>query len=105
MLMNPTSRCVPRRHGEVHLLRAADRADPDRLPHREPDHRGHRGFKTACQQVCPTNALTFGSLHDPKTQVSQRHADPRRFDVLHELNTRPRTVYLTKIKNPNPELG
>jgi len=62
-------------------------------------------LKTACQQVCPTNALTFGSLHDPKTMVSQRHADPRRFDVLHELNTRPRTVYLTKIKNPNPELG
>ena len=62
-------------------------------------------LKTACQQVCPTNALTFGSLHDPKSQVSRRHADPRRFDVLHELNTRPRTVYLTKIKNPNPELG
>jgi molybdopterin-containing oxidoreductase family iron-sulfur binding subunit len=60
---------------------------------------------TACQQVCPTDALTFGSLHDPKSKVSQRHADPRRFDVLHELNTRPRTVYLTKIKNPNPELG
>ena len=66
---------------------------------------GDTELKTACQQVCPTNALTFGSLHDPKTQVSQRHADPRRFDVLHELNTRPRTVYLTKIKNPNPELG
>ena len=66
---------------------------------------GDGELKTACQQVCPTNALTFGSLHDPKTQVSQRHADPRRFDVLHELNTRPRTVYLTKIKNPNPELG
>ena len=66
---------------------------------------GDTELKTACQQVCPTNALTFGSLHDPKTQVSRRHADPRRFDVLHELNTRPRTVYLTKIKNPNPELG
>ena len=66
---------------------------------------GDGELKTACQQVCPTNALTFGSLHDPKTKVSERHADPRRFDVLHELNTRPRTVYLTKIKNPNPELG
>ena len=62
-------------------------------------------LKTACQQACPTNALTFGSLHDPRTKVSLRHADPRRFDVLHELNTRPRTVYLTKIKNPNPELA
>ena len=66
---------------------------------------GDDELKTACQQACPTNALTFGSLHDPRTKVSLRHADPRRFDVLHELNTRPRTVYLTKIKNPNPELG
>ncbi len=66
---------------------------------------GDSELKTACQQACPTSALTFGSLHDPKSKVSQRHADPRRFDVLHELNTRPRTVYLTKIKNPNPELG
>ena len=66
---------------------------------------GDGELKSACQQACPTNALTFGSLHDPNTQVSQRHADPRRFDVLHELNTKPRTVYLTKIKNPNPELG
>ena len=66
---------------------------------------GEAELKTACQQVCPTSAVTFGSLHDPKTQVSLRHADGRRFDVLHELNTKPRTVYLTKIKNPNPELA
>ena len=66
---------------------------------------GDGELKTACQQVCPTDALIFGSLDDPKTQVSQRHADPRRFDVLHELDTRPRTAYLTSIKNPNPELG
>jgi len=66
---------------------------------------GDGELRTACQQACPTGALTFGSLHDPNSNVSQRHTDPRRFDVLHELNTRPRTVYLTKIKNPNPELG
>jgi MoCo/4Fe-4S cofactor protein with predicted Tat translocation signal len=62
-------------------------------------------LKTACQQVCPTSALVFGSLHDPNSMVSQRHADERRFDVLYELNTKPRTAYLTKIKNPNPELA
>jgi MoCo/4Fe-4S cofactor protein with predicted Tat translocation signal len=62
-------------------------------------------LKTACQQVCPTSALVFGSLHDPQSMVSQRHADERRFDVLYELNTKPRTAYLTKIKNPNPELA
>jgi Fe-S-cluster-containing dehydrogenase component len=60
---------------------------------------------TACQQACPTEAIVFGSLNDPKSRVTQLHEDPRRFDVLHELNTRPRTAYLTKIKNPNPELA
>ncbi len=60
---------------------------------------------TACQQACPSNAIVFGSLNDPKSRVSQLQADPRRFDVLYELNTRPRTAYLTKLKNPNPELA
>ncbi len=60
---------------------------------------------TACQQACPSNAIVFGSLNDPKSHVSQLQADERRFDVLYELNTRPRTAYLTKLKNPNPELA
>ncbi len=60
---------------------------------------------TACQQACPSEAIVFGSLNDPNSRVSQLQADQRRFDVLHELNTRPRTTYLTKIKNPNPELA
>lgn len=62
-------------------------------------------LKTACQQVCPTEALVFGNLADPESPVSKRAADARRYDVLHELNTRPRTTYLTRIKNPNPELA
>ncbi len=59
---------------------------------------------TACQQACPAEAIVFGSLNDPNSRVTQLHGDQRRFDVLHDLNTRPRTAYLTKIKNPNPEL-
>ena len=62
-------------------------------------------IKTACQQVCPTDAIVFGSLGDPESRVSKLHNDERRYDVLHELNTRPRTAYLTRIKNPNPELA
>jgi MoCo/4Fe-4S cofactor protein with predicted Tat translocation signal len=62
-------------------------------------------LQTACQQACPAEAIVFGSLNDPNSHVSQLHADQRRFDVLHQLNTRPRTAYLTKIKNPNPELA
>jgi Fe-S-cluster-containing dehydrogenase component len=60
---------------------------------------------TACQQACPTGAIEFGSLNDPASRVSKKHQDGRRYDLLHELGTRPRTVYLARVRNPNPELG
>ncbi len=62
-------------------------------------------LKTACQQACPTTAIVFGSLSDPQSAVSRLHRDARRYDVLHELGTRPRTAYLTRVRNPNPRLG
>ncbi|HXU04005.1 MAG TPA: TAT-variant-translocated molybdopterin oxidoreductase [Polyangia bacterium] len=60
---------------------------------------------TACQQGCPTGAIVFGSLNDSNSKVSQAHADPRRYDLLWEIGTRPRTVYLARVRNPSPELG
>jgi molybdopterin-containing oxidoreductase family iron-sulfur binding subunit len=62
-------------------------------------------LETACQQGCPTRAIVFGSLNDASSKVSQLHADPRRYDLLHEIGTRPRTVYLARVRNPNPEIG
>jgi molybdopterin-containing oxidoreductase family iron-sulfur binding subunit len=62
-------------------------------------------LETACQQGCPTQAITFGSLNDPASKVSQAHADARRYDLLHELGTRPRTAYLARVRNPNPDLA
>ena len=61
--------------------------------------------QTACQQACPAEAIVFGNLRDPGSRVSQAHRDPRRYDLLHGLGTRPRTAYLVRIRNPNPELG
>jgi molybdopterin-containing oxidoreductase family iron-sulfur binding subunit len=60
---------------------------------------------TACQQACPTGAIAFGSLADASSEVSQWHRSDRRYALLNELGTRPRTVYLARAKNPNPELA
>ncbi len=60
---------------------------------------------TACQQGCPSQAIVFGSLNDPGSQVSRQHQDARRYDLLGELGTRPRTIYLARVRNPNPDLA
>jgi MoCo/4Fe-4S cofactor protein with predicted Tat translocation signal len=60
--------------------------------------------KTACQSVCPAEAIVFGDLNDPKSRVSTLKAEQREYALLHELNTRPRTTYLAAITERNPEL-
>jgi len=60
--------------------------------------------KTACQQACPASAIEFGNLRDTSSRVVQAKADPRNYALLAELNTKPRTTYLAKVRNPNPEL-
>jgi molybdopterin-containing oxidoreductase family iron-sulfur binding subunit len=58
---------------------------------------------TACQAVCPTQAIVFGNLNDEHSQVRAAKASPRDYALLGELNTRPRTTYLAKIVNPRLE--
>jgi molybdopterin-containing oxidoreductase family iron-sulfur binding subunit len=59
---------------------------------------------TACQQVCPTQAITFGNINDPNSQVAKLKAEPLDYKLLGELNTRPRTTYMARLRNPNPEI-
>ena len=66
---------------------------------------GGDALQTACQQACPTGAILFGNLTDADSQVSRRKRSPLNYGILTELNTRPRTTYLARVKNPNPEIG
>ncbi len=59
---------------------------------------------TACQQVCPTRAITFGDVNDPESKVAALKAEPHDYVMLGFLQTLPRTSYLARIRNPNPEL-
>ena len=56
-------------------------------------------IRTACQQVCPAEAIVFGDLNDPASRVARLAKSPRGYRVLEQLGTRPSVHYLAKIKN------
>jgi len=60
---------------------------------------------TACQAACPTQAITFGNVLDPSSAVYQAKKREGEYLLLGELNTKPRTSYLPRLRNPNPELS
>jgi molybdopterin-containing oxidoreductase family iron-sulfur binding subunit len=64
-------------------------------------------LQTACQQACPTNAIIFGDYNwiykhksgDAPAMVNQLQKQPHDYSLLDELNTKPRTRYLSRFHN------
>ena len=59
---------------------------------------------TACQDACPTRAIRFGDRNDPAAAVNSLRKEARHYELLGHLDTRPRTTYLARLRNPNPAL-
>jgi molybdopterin-containing oxidoreductase family iron-sulfur binding subunit len=66
----------------------------------EKEDRGVRDgeIQTACQQVCPTQAIVFGDIADPNSRVAKLKGEAREYSLLKDLNTKPRTTYLAAIR-------
>ena len=96
-VMEKCTYCVQRvQQGKIAQLRIAGASGQVEVP--------DGSIKTACQQVCPAEAIVFGNIKDPKSAVSLAKAQDRDYAVLGYLNIRPRTTYLGKLRNPNPHM-
>jgi molybdopterin-containing oxidoreductase family iron-sulfur binding subunit len=84
-VMEKCTMCIQR------IVAGKDLARDARRPVRDGD------IVTACQQTCPTQAITFGNLKDAASQVSKLAHAPRAYHVLEEIGTRPSVTYLKKV--------
>lgn len=61
--------------------------------------------RTACQDACPANSISFGNMLDgDKARVMRARDSKRNYSVLNYIGTKPRTTYLARVKNPNPKM-
>jgi Fe-S-cluster-containing dehydrogenase component/anaerobic selenocysteine-containing dehydrogenase len=60
-------------------------------------------IKTACQQSCPGDAIVFGDINDPESEVAKLFENPRTYQLLEQLHTLPSVSYITKVRNMDPK--
>ncbi|MAZ96123.1 MAG: quinol:cytochrome C oxidoreductase [Flavobacteriales bacterium] len=56
-------------------------------------------FTTACAQACGSNAIVFGDVNNPKSEVSHLKQEGRAYHLLEEVGTQPSVFYQTKVRN------
>jgi molybdopterin-containing oxidoreductase family iron-sulfur binding subunit len=96
-VMEKCTFCVQRiEEAKINQLRVA-RDSADTLVPRD-------SFKTACQQVCPAEAIVFGNVADSGSKVSRIKSQDRDYKMLEYLNVRPRLSYQARLRNPNPNM-
>jgi molybdopterin-containing oxidoreductase family iron-sulfur binding subunit len=84
-VMEKCSMCLQR------IIAGKDRAKDEKRAVRDGD------IQTACQQTCPTQAITFGNLKDEGSSAAKLTHAPRAYHVLEEVGTRPSITYLRKV--------
>lgn len=62
-------------------------------------------FTVACAQTCPSNAIVFGDLNDPNSEIAKLYKNERGYHVIEEVGTHPGVKYLTKIRNTETEIS
>jgi molybdopterin-containing oxidoreductase family iron-sulfur binding subunit len=99
-VMEKCTYCVQRvENGKIrHKVRMAQAGMPEKVE--VPDGE----IVPACAQTCPVEAIVFGNILNPDSRVSQLKAREQEYQLLGYLNTRPRTTYAARIRNPNPKM-
>ena len=89
-VMEKCTYCVQRIHGAEIKAKLEDRELND------------SDITVACQSACAMDAIKFGDINNPKSEVSKAKEQSQDYSLLKMLNTKPRTTYLAKLRNPNP---
>ena len=94
----------PRRDGKMHVLHPAHQRGQDRVGESRTGVSPTAKSRRPARRPVPRKAIVFGDINDPKSRVAQLKAQARNYSLLEDLNMRPRTTYLGRLRNPNPEI-
>ncbi len=99
-----SDRSRSRGDGKVHLLCPTSRTGQDHCSQRGSQRSPMATSSPLAKSACPTRAIEFGNIADPESVVSKKRADVRSYGMLGQLNVKPRTEYLARVRNPHKRL-